>query len=64
MYFLNLVLQTEKKNNASGASAVSKIVRDVSKGLQKNVHISSVDKIDMWHFPYVDKNREFLSLLI
>ena len=50
----------EKINNASGASAVSKKVCDVSKGgggLQKNVHMTFlVDKIDMWRFPKIAKS--------
>ena len=53
----NTQSQTYTINNASGASAESKKLRDVSKGgwdgrdLHENVHMTFlVDKIDMWRF--------------
>ena len=54
--YTTLNLKDCKINNATGASAKSKKVCDISKGgggvLQKNVHMTFlVDKIDLWRFP-------------
>ena len=59
LLYTTLNLKPCKINNATGASAKSKKMRDVSKGgLQKNVHMTFlVDKIDMWRFPYLCVER-------